>query len=519
MNDCLLVHVPKFQNRYRALGNYVSTQWMALGLFGMADAVDRAGHTIRILHLGLEHGLDPRFRLAGYLQRNPCRVAALSVHFHQQLHDSLRAAERIKEADGRTLVVLGGFTATFFAEELVRRFPAVDAVIAGEGERPLADLLARVKAGAGFEGVPNLVWRRDGAAMRNPERYVASAEDLDRMDFARLDLMEHAADYVRMPKIFSRLRVPARMRWRLSKVLDQKTRPVLFALCVGRGCVTNCSYCGGGINAHRQLSGRERVVFRSPERVMDDMRALARHGYAGAYVSFDPRPMADAYYPDLFRRMRAEGLRFGVSFSAWALPCRTFIEEFGRTFDRAWYVALSPETGSEALRATVRGMTFTNDELMETLRAAEGCGVRTLVYFSLGLPRETAADFDQTLRLRDRIRRECPRTVVVAFPIELEPAAPCHLDPGRYGLIAVRRELDDFLREQREPDYSSMTSLGYHAPTYQDQPVNGPREFARRVRQTKCRHFCDRRAVCGAASIVWKVADMTGLSAHGDEPL
>ena len=134
MPDVWIIHAPKFQNRYPSLGNYVSLQWMALGVLGLADALRSAGFEARVAHLGLERALDPAFDLAGLLRRSPCRLAAISIHFHQQLHDGLRAAAAIKAAQPDLPVVLGGLTATFFAEEIVRRFPQVDAVIAGEGE-------------------------------------------------------------------------------------------------------------------------------------------------------------------------------------------------------------------------------------------------------------------------------------------------------------------------------------------------------------------------------------------------
>lgn len=521
MPDVWIIHAPKFQNRYPSLGNYVSLQWMALGVLGLADALRSAGFEARVAHLGLERALDPGFDLAGLLRRSPCRLAALSIHFHQQLHDGLRAAAAIKAAQPELPVVLGGLTATFFAEEIVRRFPQVDAVVAGEGEQPLVRLAAAVREGRrDWSGIPNLVWRdAAGGVVRNPERYLATQADLDALEFCDLSLMEHGAEYVRMPKVFTRLRVPPRLRWKASRVLSQKADRTWYGLSVGRGCTTNCSYCGGGVKAHRLLNGRGHVLFRAPDRTLRSIRLLAEAGYRGAYVSFDPVPYSDAYYRALFPRVRAEVPNFGISFSAWALPSREFFDAYGAAFDERSYVALSPETGSETLRRRVRGIYYSNAELLDTLRHCESRGVRTVVFFSLGLPGETREDFDATLRLRDRIARDFRRSSPTAFSIEVEPAAPWHLDPDRYGITLLRRTLDDFLGEQARPDYSSMSSLGYFQREYLGRPVRDAREYARRVMQTKCRHFCDQRALCTAATAVWSVVGAVGMSACGDEPL
>lgn len=521
MLDTWIIHAPKFQNRYPSLGNYVSLQWMALGVLGLADAVRRAGFEARVLHLGLERALNPRFTLARLLRDRPCRLAALSIHFHQQLHDGLRAAKAIKAARPELPVVVGGMTANFFAEDILQRFPQVDAVVAGEGELPLVRLVQAVRDGRrDWSGVPNLVWRdATGAVVRNPERYVASQADLDAIEFCDLGLMEHGKLYARMPKVFTRLRVPPGLRWKASRILSQKAERTFYGLAVGRGCTTNCSYCGGGVKAHRLLHGRGRPLFRSPDRVIESCRLLAASGYRGAYVSFDPLPYSDAYYRALFPRLHDEAPGFGISFSAWALPSPGFLDAYARAFDTRSYIALSPETGSDALRGKVRGMYYSNDELIETLRICEDRNVRTVVYFSLGLPGETRADFDATLRLRDRIANEFRRASPTAFSIEVEPAAPWHLDPARYGIELTRRTLDDFLAEQARPDYSSMASLGYFQRTYLGEPVRDAGDYARRVMRTRCRHFCDQRALCNAATATWAVAGALGASASGDEPL
>jgi radical SAM superfamily enzyme YgiQ (UPF0313 family) len=517
MPDCLLVHVPKFQNRYRPLGNYTSTQWMALGIFALADAVRRAGHSARILHAGLERLLDPRFTLAGYVQAHPTPLVAFSIHFHQQLHDSLAATRRLKAAHPGVFTVAGGLSATYFAEDILRRFPSVDAVIAGEGERPLALLAAAVREGrADLSDIPNLLWRRDGLTVRNDAAYVADAGDLDALNFTDLSLLEHHDRFVAMPKIATRLRLPPALRWKASRVLSQKKRRIYHALPVGRGCTVNCCYCGGGVAAHKQLNRRLGAIFRSPARVLESIRQLKSFGYHGAYVSFDPRPRSDAYYQALFRSLREERIEFDLPFSAWAVPSTGFIEEYARTFTPHSWIAISPETGSEELRRKVRGVYFSNDELLDALRVAERVGVRTEVFFSLGLPYETRDDFEQTLRLRDRIAREFKKASVSAFAVEAEPAAPWCLDPDRYGIHLVRRTLDDFLREQASPDYSSMSSLGYYRDTYLDQPVADAADYARRVLATKCRYFCDQRGVCAALSAFWTTAEAIGLCPSGE---
>lgn len=518
--DCLVVHCPKFQNHYPSLGNYTSLQLMALGIFALADHVNRAGFGTRILHLGVEKARDPGFTIAGYLRRHPARVVALSLQFHQQLYDSLRTARAVKEHDPSIFVVAGGMTAGFFAADILREHPAVDAVIKGDGEKPLAALLAAVVrggAGAGaLERVPNLWWRRGGEVVENAERYVATHEDLDALDFTNLELLEHYPDYVRLPKIFSRLALPTAMRWKLSKILSQRKRLTFFALPVGRGCVTSCAYCGGGVEAQRLINARPRPIFRSPEKVLETMQRLRGYGYHGAYVSFDPLPASDAYYRDLFARVRAAGIEFDLTFAAWSLPSPEFVVEFKKTFTPHSSIYISPEAGSEAVRRATRGMSFSNAALLETLQHCEETGVKTSVFFSLGIPGETRAQFEETLALKREIERRFKLASPSAFSVEIEPAAPWYLHPEKYGITVVRRTLADFLSEQADPGYSSMSSMGYYPAEFLGEKVAGLDDFVRRVADLKCRHFCDQRALCAGARCFWGAADLLRLSPSGD---
>lgn len=520
MTDCLLLHVPKFQNRYPALGNYVTIQWMALGLLGIADTLDKAGLSARVMHLGLEKALNSKFRIRNYLASEPSPVVAVSIHWHQQLYDSLRACDSIKTLPNPPFVVLGGLTAGFFAQEILEKFPSVDAIVTGEGEKPLRELVAAIKKGErDFSRIPNLIWRQDGKLIVNTDHYMANQEELDQIDFANFSLMIHGKEYISMPKIFSRLKVSGQLHWKLSTIISQKKKNICYGLSVGRGCVTNCIFCGGGLNAHRLLTGRGRAILRSPEKVIETIKKLISWGYQGAYASFDPLPRSDAYYQDLFRRIRAENIEFTLHFSSWGLPSKGFIEEYGKTFTPDSVIAISPETGSEPLRKKVRGIYYSNEQLIELLHFSEQCKVRTGIFYSLGLPGETREDLEASLELKKKIESLFNYSSVSAYCVEIEPAAPWYLFPDRYGIIVVQKTLEEFLKAEKDPHYSPMSGLGYYQPSYLGESISGPEEYAQKVLALKCKYYCDQKALCTAASCFWKVADLFSLSKSGDEDL
>ncbi|MEX0601194.1 MAG: radical SAM protein, partial [Rhodothermales bacterium] len=66
-------------------------------------------------------------------------------------------------------IVVGGYTATFHAEDILRAWPEVDYVIVREGETALRALVAHLEGDIPVEEVPNLVYRDGDSIRSNPE--------------------------------------------------------------------------------------------------------------------------------------------------------------------------------------------------------------------------------------------------------------------------------------------------------------------------------------------------------------
>ncbi len=512
--DCLLVHAPKFQTFYPPLNVYQSCNRMTMGILALADFADRKGYRTRVLHAGIEKALDKHFSFTEYLQTHRPRVIGFSLHFHHGIVDTFQLAEEAREAVPEAFIFLGGFTATFFATDIMETVPAVDAVMKGDSEEPFVMVLEKVvrENSRGFRGVPNLVWRRDGETVENEQSYVTSEEILNDLVYTRFDLLDHADMYPSMPKAFIRTNLPSGLNLKFNRFLGKDRSEIYWGLPVGRGCVSNCFYCGGGARAQLRISNRKGVIFRKPEKVIETIREMIDFGFRGCYVSFDPRPWSQEYYVRLFRLMREQGVDFSFLFSAWGLATREFLDEFARTFDSRSAYLISPETGDEDLRRKARGATsFTNAELLDTLEYADKLGIRTRIYFSIGALEKDWEDFAATLALKNEITKRIDNTEVEAFLIEAEPGAPWHLNPEEYGIKLLRRSLVDFVRDHSSPKYSSMTSLGYTSRFF-GNPEMSADDFQRRLLRLKCRYFCDKRLRCKLIRIFWWLARLLGLA-------
>ena len=108
------------------------------------------------------------------------------------------------------------------------------------------------------------------------------------MRYTRFELLDHAEAYFRIPKAFLVTSLPSPLNMKLNSLLRQGKRNMFLGLPVGRGCVSNCSYCGGGSRAQRHINRRRGVIFRRPEKVVDTIEELRRYGFRSCYLSLTP---------------------------------------------------------------------------------------------------------------------------------------------------------------------------------------------------------------------------------------
>jgi radical SAM superfamily enzyme YgiQ (UPF0313 family) len=348
-------------------------------------------------------------------------------------------------------------------------------------------LAGAVIKGGDLTTIPNLTWRDEKGIVENPLDYVTSQAILDGLCFTNFALLKNHRtyiDWVLMPffaKGFSKER---------NRLFFSLKSP-MFDLMIGRGCPVNCTWCGGGRDAQRLIAGRRGVIFRNIEGVMTSIKEALCWGYETMHVCFDPYPRRPDYYLELFSRIRDEKLKVEFFFESYGLPTQAFIDAFARTFGPRSLLALSPESGSEEVRRRNKGYSYTNQELWECLEYTREKGVKVDLFFAIGLPFEHEEDLEETARLIARIRRHFPNVQGVrTFAIEMEPGAPWHLRPERFGVETTLKTFADFYRYHKE-EGEGFSAFGYHIPGYfPDLGADRGGEFQRRLQEIKCRRFC-----------------------------
>ncbi|MBW1641423.1 MAG: cobalamin-dependent protein [Deltaproteobacteria bacterium] len=490
----LLLHVPKFNNFYKPIGDFIWLNYMPMGLLAIGDFLDRNSLPVEIIHLGVEWVENRDFDVSELISDQPdIKAVGIPIHWHHQAYDAIEVAKRIKEIRSDIFIFSGGDTASFFHEEIINDFHMIDAVIRGHGEKPVCGLLQALKDNRPLDKVSNLTWRDKTITRANRMDYVGDAETISELNYSNFSLVRHADCYVKyvgQPFFFAK----GFTKERNAKMFSLSAP--LFPIAIGRGCPFNCTWCGGSqIPQRRLINGLKGFIYRSHESIIKTVQDSIQAGYGIMHSCMDPEPNTQEYFIELWNRIRRENIKTDWMFEANALPSDTFLIQFKKSFPgKDSIITLSPECGNEDLRLKHKGPGFSTKALFEKLGTMDRMNITTEIFFTYGLPGENIKLLEETIALQREIvkRFNCVRAIRT-LSVEMEPGAPWHLEPERFGIVTNRRSFNDFYSSHGNPENNTFSSFGYYIPDYFEDPLdtqNPYQDFAKRMQAIKCRKFC-----------------------------
>ena len=335
-----------------------------LGLLSLAAVARKCGWDVRLFDAYLHR--RPEAALESLARRWQPVVVGLSAITceHRSLHRLARAARR--GAPG-ALVVAGGPHPTVYPHRTLAD-PALDAVVLGEGELTMEQLLEQVAGGGRGSGLPGLASRRGEEVSIGPPRAVIS--DLDTLPFPAWDLADVDA-YSRRPG------------------MDYTGLRRYMGLLSSRGCPYECVYC-------HNLHGKAYRTH-SPEYVLGMIRELS-----GRYGIHDFDFFDDIFNLDGPRMERIlEGIASGpeIRFSfPNGLRGDLLSAEQIRLLKVAGcqHVFVAVETASPRLQREI-GKRNDLPRLDAAIDALTRQRIFTTGYFMLGFPTETEQEMRRTV--------------------------------------------------------------------------------------------------------------------------
>ncbi len=481
--DLILLHAPSVYDfrRHSILYGPVSDlvpstpvfEMYPIGFTTMAEYLERHEFRVRILNLAVRMLNDEKFDPEALIPALDPVAFGIDLHWLPHAHGALAVAEMVKRHHPDTPIIFGGFSATYYHEELIR-YPFVDFVIRGDSaEEPLRQLMACLKGMRGAPAlaeIPNLTWRdRSGEIHVNPHSYRP-----DNLDHVMLDYRYVVRAVARDLDLHSY--VPFK---------DWLDYPILAALSC-RGCTQSCVICGGSAAAFREMHGRTKPAFRNPEMLAEDVRRSGAMSGGPVFILGDLRQAGQGYAQRFFAAMR--GYTGPVIAELFSPASREFLQQMADALPN-FTLEVSLESHDPVVRHAF-GKHYDNEPIERTIADALDVGAKRLdVFFMAGLPQQTAASVLGTIDYcEDLLRRFGRDGRLIPF---ISPLAP-FLDPGsrgfenpdEHGYRLFARTLEEHRRRLGAPSWKYVLNYETNWMT-RDQLVDATYAAGRRLNRIK----------------------------------
>jgi len=444
-----------------------------IGFAALSDYLERHGFHARTVNLAVRMLRSDRFDAERFISRLHSRAFGVDLHWLPHAQGALEVARLVRRHHPDAPILFGGFSATYYHEELIH-YPQVDYIVRGDStEEPLRQLLACLREGREPADVPNLTWKDSAGRVHvNPQTYLPS-----NLDHIRPGFRQMVRSVIRHRDLVS---CAPFGHW-----LDY---PIMATLTV-RGCTQHCTVCGGCAEGHKIMSGRTGPAFRSPEGLARDVREARRISRGPIFILGELRLAGMEYAHRFLDAVKGTPGPFMVEFF-WPAD-RDYAEELAAALPD-FIVEFSPDSHDPAVRKAL-GKHYSNAGIEDTVHNCLAVGCRRFdLFFMIGLPRQTPASALETVEYCEHLlqslggdRRVMPFTAPLA-PF-LDPGSPAFEAPQRHGYRLFCHTLEDHRRALLAPTWKHILSYetawmdrdGIAATTY---------EAGRRLNRLKVRY-------------------------------
>ncbi|WP_109798579.1 MULTISPECIES: magnesium-protoporphyrin IX monomethyl ester anaerobic oxidative cyclase [Novosphingobium] len=360
----LLIHP-----NYHSGGAEIAGNWPPAWAAYLAGALRRAGHNdLHFIDAMTDHISDEdlRERIAD-LRPDIVGTTAITPAIYKA-QEVLRMAKDISPA---IVTVLGGVHATFMFRQVLTEAPWIDAIVRGEGEDILVNLVRAIDEGRwplARHAIDGLAFLDGGEIIAT--RAAPTIRDLDaiRPDWGILDW----AKYIYIP-LGKRVAIPN----------------------MARGCPFTCSFCS-------QWKFWRDYRIRDPKAVIDEIETLVYDHDVGFFILADEEPTINrkkfiAFCEELIARGLPEKIQWGINTRVTDILRDEELLPFYRKAGLV-HVSLGTEAAAQ-LKLDLFNKETTVEQNRKAIRLLREADILVEAQFIVGLENETAETLEETYRM------------------------------------------------------------------------------------------------------------------------
>jgi len=419
-----------------------------IGFMTISSHLEAAGFKTRIVNIAVQMLKSDTFDVEKRIRSLDANVFAIDLHWMPHAHGAIELAKIVKKYHPDSKIEFGGFTSSYFWEELIQR-PEVDLIMRGDTtEIPTVMMMEALSKGSeDLSDIPNLVWKdKEGRVHNNGITY--SLDSLDEVIF----------DYGDMIKCVMRtMDIKGALPW---YGWDKKPLTSVFTV---RGCSLNCAECGGSHFANDKVVCRKTPAYRSPERLAEDLENIQHYLKSPVFIVGDLRQHSMGYAERFLKEVKDRRIENHVVIELFNGANADYFKSVDKAFEGGWSIEFSPDSYDEEVRMAL-GKGYTNENIERTVEAAftNGCNRMDMFYMN-GLPFQTIESAINSAKASKKlwslVNKE-DRLFIYNAPFApfVDPGSRVFEDPERWGYKLYARTLEEHRQRLDNPSWKYVLS-------------------------------------------------------------
>jgi anaerobic magnesium-protoporphyrin IX monomethyl ester cyclase len=352
---------------YHSGGAEIAGNWPPAWVAYLSGALKKAGYTEVKFIDAMTFDVDDDALRKAIADYAPDVVGATAIT--PSIYKAQQALKLAREAAPGAITVLGGVHATFMYRQVLAEAPWIDAIVRGEGEEIIVDLIRAIDEGrwpAGRDAIKGLAYAQDGRVVAT-----AAAPTVKNID-------DIVADW-------------GILNWDKYNYIPLGVKVAIPNM--ARGCPFTCSFCS-------QWKFWRDYRIRDPKKVVDEIETLMRDHGVGFFILADEEPTINkkkfvAFCQELIDRKL--DILWGINTRVTDILRDEDLLPFYRQAGLI-HVSLGTEAAAQLKLDLFNKETTVaqNKRAVELLRNA---GIVVEAQFIVGLENETAETLEETYRM------------------------------------------------------------------------------------------------------------------------
>ncbi len=281
------MHIVLIHPNYHSGGAEIAGNWPPAWVAYIGGALKQAGFGHITFIDAMTNDLSDEALRERLIEEKPDVVGTTAIT--PSIYKAERALEIAKDVDPNVITVLGGIHATFMYKQVLSEAPWIDAIVRGEGEEIIVDLIKAIDAGrwpADREGIKGLAYRDEDKGEIVATVAAPTVKDLEAIkpDWGLLEWKKYTY-------------VPLGVRVAIPNM--------------ARGCPFTCSFCS-------QWKFWRDYRIRDPKKVVDEIEGLVRDHEVGFFILADEEPTINRkkfiqFCEELIARGLPDKVKWGIN--------------------------------------------------------------------------------------------------------------------------------------------------------------------------------------------------------------